>query len=285
MNHFTLLSNGQRFHIPAPKQFSGGELHVNVAHLPDVLHEYTIKCHLQCTDDIMHMMLLKNALDTRYGNNVPNSIFIPYFPYARQDRACASGDAFSLEIFAQLLYLANFNHVVTLDMHSEAGVKLVEKYVKNFTNVPQLSICTRNDWFNTFLTESNIIFVSPDKGATHKTKELGDHYKKPIIQFRKKRNPVDGSLSGFETDYTGDLSKNTCVIFDDICDGGGTFIGIASILKQLGCKDIQLFVTHGIFSRGLEVFDNNINVVYSTDSFVNDNIISTEHTNYVRIHI
>lgn len=283
MNNFTLISNGQRFNLPVPKTFSGGELHVNISDLPSVLYDYTIKCHIQSSDDLMHLLLLKNALDTKYGN-IYSSVIIPYFPYARQDRVCAEGDAFSLEVIAQQLQIANFNSVITLDMHSDAGVELMRKYV-TFINVSQLSICKKNTWFDAFLTESDLIFVSPDKGATLKTKELGDHYNKPVIQFTKKRNPVDGSLSGFETDYTGDLSGKTCIIFDDICDGGGTFIGIAKVLKQLGCNDIQLFVTHGIFSRGLEVFDDNINMVYSTDSFVNDKIIGTEYTHYTRIHI
>lgn len=34
-----------------------------------------------------------------------------------------------------------------------------------------------------------------------------------------------------------------------LCDGGGTFIGVAEELKKHNCGKLFLFVTHGIFSR------------------------------------
>jgi phosphoribosylpyrophosphate synthetase len=65
------------------------------------------------------------------------------------------------------------------------------------------------------------------------------------------------------------------LIVDDICDGGGTFLGISdalgSRLRSLGDVGgdyiLGLYVTHGIFSKGfcdlIEKFDH----VYTTDSF------------------
>ena len=77
---------------------------------------------------------------------------------------------------------------------------------------------------------------------------------------------------------TGNITKTTvlhddfggkdCVIVDDICDGGRTFIELAKVLKERGAGKIGLFVTHGIFSQGVGVlFDNGIDFIYTTDSF------------------
>jgi ribose-phosphate pyrophosphokinase len=57
------------------------------------------------------------------------------------------------------------------------------------------------------------------------------------------------------------------VITDDICDGGMTFIHVAQRLKALSAERVVLFVTHGIFSKGLGVFDGLIDHFYTTDSF------------------
>ena len=63
-----------------------------------------------------------------------------------------------------------------------------------------------------------------------------------------------------------DLSGQCAVITDDICDGGYTFIKIAEQLRQKNVGRIVLFVTHGIFSKGLGVFDGLIDEVITTNS-------------------
>lgn len=57
----------------------------------------------------------------------------------------------------------------------------------------------------------------------------------------------------------------TCFIVDDICDGGGTFIGTAAMLKSKGAAKVVLIVSHGIFSKGERL--EGIDEIFSTDSF------------------
>ena len=53
---------------------------------------------------------------------------------------------------------------------------------------------------------------------------------------------------------------------DDLCDGGATFILLAKELLSKGAKEVHLFVSHGIFSRGLGVlFDAGIKRVFVKD--------------------
>ena len=63
------------------------------------------------------------------------------------------------------------------------------------------------------------------------------------------------------------LKGKIAIISDDICDGGMTFIGIAKALRALNCEHIVLYVTHGIFSKGLSVFDGLIDQIFTTTSF------------------
>ena len=62
----------------------------------------------------------------------------------------------------------------------------------------------------------------------------------------------------------------------DICDGGGTFLGIASLLKQaVPSSPLGLYVTHGIFSKGLEVFNGLIDGVYTANPFPQVDLTNT----------
>lgn len=63
---------------------------------------------------------------------------------------------------------------------------------------------------------------------------------------------MTGKILGTHVHAT-DLSGLAAVITDDICDGGATFIGIAKELRRLNCHKVVLYVTHGIFSKGIEV--------------------------------
>jgi ribose-phosphate pyrophosphokinase len=62
-----------------------------------------------------------------------------------------------------------------------------------------------------------------------------------------------------------DTINSAVLIVDDICDGGGTFIGIAKALP----KDVKkyLYVTHGIFSKGLRELTGHFEHIYTTNSY------------------
>jgi ribose-phosphate pyrophosphokinase len=82
------------------------------------------------------------------------------------------------------------------------------------------------------------------------------------------QNVKTGQLSGFHTNIA-DFEGKTCFIVDDICDGGGTFVGLAALLKSRHAGKIVLIVSHGIFSKGFDLA--NIDAIYTTDSFKNFN--------------
>jgi ribose-phosphate pyrophosphokinase len=60
------------------------------------------------------------------------------------------------------------------------------------------------------------------------------------------------------------------IIVDDICDGGGTFNLLAAAFKKdpLAEKSqLEMFVSHGIFSKGIEAIDYTIEHITTTDSW------------------
>ena len=64
---------------------------------------------------------------------------------------------------------------------------------------------------------------------------------------------------------------------DDIADGGASFKYLARKLKELGAAKVGLYVTHGIFSKGLETLKVDIDYICCDNlicSYINRQSIS-----------
>jgi len=243
--------------------FSGGERHVQLEGLSAAaVKEVAIQVQINCSDDLLDLLLIENALRHKFGTGLRLKLELPYLPYARQDRVCAQGQAFSLEVFANLLKMLRLDNLVTWDCHSNVGVELT-----GAINVPPVEIIKADPELSNLLKDENSVLVCPDKGAVNRCTDIKEKLDLNEIVFcEKRRDPATGKI--YKTDVLADdLTGKCAIISDDICDGGYTFIKIAEQLREKNAEKIVLFVTHGIFSKGLEVFDDLIDEVITTDSF------------------
>ncbi len=244
--------------------FSGGERQVQLSQLPV---KRPISIHLRTdliqANDILDLLLLDNALTEYYQQQISFNLVIPYLPYARQDRVCAKGQAFSLKVFAQLLRLLKIENLMVWDVHSPISLELTQAQ-----SISSIEIIRKNKPLSALLSDSKSLLICPDKGAKKRTLAIQRAFAvKNIIQASKIRDPKTGQIIKTEIEETACLQNKTAIITDDICDGGMTFIKIAEILKARGVKRVVLYVTHGIFSQGLAVFDGLIDAIFTTDSF------------------
>lgn len=257
----TLYSYIEKKVIPYKRwKFPGGEIGVKieVQYPPSMV---VIDAQIEDSDDIIALGLLKQAIDSMGGNC--SGLYLKYIPYSRQDRICEKGESLSLAFFADYINNMRFNQVILYDPHSDVSSALF-KYSKS---ISQLEIIGDFEELKRFVMKTNCIFVSPDAGANKKVFKLAQYFQH--IQFcraDKLRNTITGEIEEIVV-YHEDFNGKTVIIFDDICDGGATFISLAKELKKKNCGDIILYVTHGIFSRGLDVlYDAGITKIFTTDS-------------------
>jgi len=95
--------------------FSGGEVHVRILEpneTPGLLFEITARLH--GSFEIMELLLLTDALH-RMSAGARIRLVCPYFPYARQDRVCAPGEALSLRVVADLINAQDYESVEITD--------------------------------------------------------------------------------------------------------------------------------------------------------------------------
>ena len=161
------------------------------------------------------------------------NLFLPYFPGARQDRVMNSGESLTVKVYADIINAMKFDLVTILDPHSEVAPALINNcdVIDNHKFVRQ---CI-NDICGIDKSISDLVYVSPDAGAQKKIynlkRQIDLYSKSSLVKCDKKRDVVNGNLSGFEV-YADDLEGKSCLLIDDICDGGGTFIGLAEELKK-----------------------------------------------------
>jgi len=247
-------------------KFSGGELHVCCDDLNYLLPQasnldYTkLTARLQSSDDIMELFMLIEILNRNRCGAL--KLVIPYFPYARQDRVTEDKCAFSLKVFCNLLnsQLKPEDRVVVFDPHSDVTPALCD----NTIVVNMRNIIVEN-FYDKF--EDIDALVAPDAGAYKKVSDVAAYFEKPVIVATKTRNVGTGELS--DPKVHGQVPERV-IIVDDICDGGRTFTSLAKVLRDAGAKWVGLYVTHGIFSKGVKVFDGLIDHIYTTDTFLTE---------------
>jgi len=247
--------------------FNGGEPHIKILENLEGGKQITITTRIQHFNDLGLLLIAVDALK-RMGIQYLNLV-LPYFPAARQDRVMVVGESLSVKVYADIINAQNFQKITVLDPHSEVTPALLNN-VQVVSNHAFVSQCLQH--------EKDYILVSPDGGALKKVYALSQYLGgKTVVECSKKRNVQTGELSGF-TVYEEDLKNQTCVIVDDICDGGGTFLGLATELKKKNCGRLILIISHGIFSKGLVDLMTSFDKIYSSNSFkeVDDNKIFTQ---------
>lgn len=235
-------------------RFPGGELNVRIQSKFVCNARVEVEACLRDPESIVELLLAHDALRAM-GAGI-GELVIPYFPYARQDRVCNAGESLSVRVMADIVNSLDALKVTVYDPHSDVVCALV----KNINVIEQWR------FINLHILNSSKRFtiVSPDAGAEKKARILAKVTRSDLITASKVRDVATGEITSIEVHA--DKVPELCLIPDDICDGGGTFILLAKALRARGAKHIRLFVTHGIFSKGFDVFRGSIDHIYYTNS-------------------
>jgi ribose-phosphate pyrophosphokinase len=186
--------------------------------------------------------------------------------------------SFTLKTFARLINSLHFDKVVTYDAHSDVSLALIDR----IENIDVDTILLRDQsslykFISEVLGKSEITIVAPDAGAAKRLTKVIGNTTIDCLTLQKHRNVTNGhiTIQSLQSKHDG-----IAVIIDDICDGGATFMQAAKVLREAGFTEVWLYVTHGIFSKGLHpLFDGGIDKIFTTNSF-NSQAINTYKAAY-----
>lgn len=196
----------------------------------------SIAWHYENDEELIALYFLTKHLQSKGVTNI--ELKLPYIPNARLDRVKKEEDIFTLKYFAEMINALGFSKVTVLDPHSYVSEALIDciniqspkKYVDSVLKKMQEK------------GEKNILLFFPDEGGMKRYSSL---FAQPYVFGIKKRDWVTGKIEGLTVSGQTDLIPgSTILIIDDICSRGGTFYHSAKALKEIGAKEVYLYISH-----------------------------------------
>jgi|SRR5581483_8737464 len=230
--------------------FPGGEPHVKIPRFSEpVLLYLKTRTWLDVGFGALVLDALKRQLPSdRVG------LFLPYFPGARQDRS----DGFAAKTVEVLARLFGNAEVAVFDPHSQETLN--QLHCAQVFMPADLPIERHIDGV-----------IAPDAGAVRRASQFCARFLghgAPFLTCSKSRDASTGRLSNYQMPRL--PTPGRYIVVDDICDGGGTFNLLAEAWKKdplSADSSLELFVSHGIFSRGLDAIDPAYEHITTTDSW------------------
>lgn len=236
--------------------FPDGQPHVTVLGVNDG-DEVRLVHPIRSSLELIQLLEISNALDHLFAKK--KELVIPYLLGARSDRVMVPGDSVDLEVVANLINLCNFERVNLFDVHSDVALRLIHRS-KSHTNEKLVRA----------YTQPNAILICPDAGAEKKIAKYAEWNAnlEDVVYCHKVRDLNNGKISLTVLNPERCANRN-CVIIDDLCDGGATFLAIAA---QILPKHLTLIVSHGVFSKGLSELKKRFDAIITTDSYSDEHL-------------
>jgi ribose-phosphate pyrophosphokinase len=209
--------------------------------------------------NIMELMLMIQAAKLASAKRI--TAVIPWYPYARQDRKAKPREPISARLFADMLQLAGVDRVLTMDLH--AG------QIQGFFTIP-VDHMTALQLFATHfrdlgLTGHGVVAVAPDAGRAKHAVRFAEMIDAGFAIMHKMRPEHERAEI---TEVTGRVEGKVAIIGDDVTITGGTLIAGARALKEQGATEVNVFVTHALFSDAAleDIGNSDIDRIVITDS-------------------
>lgn len=220
---------------------------------PSTSGVWSIHWKYESEAELMHVCQLAHLISTRNVQKRQIHLFVDYLPYARQDKRVKNDQCFALHTFCGIIEQF-IGKLITFDAHNPEFFKQYEWCIDYGNELPHMP---------KQLVELHSIdtIVFPDAGAASRYSHLSD---KEIVSASKTRDQLTGQITGMTLP---EFSGQRILVWDDICDGGRTFVELA---KLLGPREfIMLYVSHGIFSKGTDcLLEAGYNAIWTKEGLV-----------------
>lgn len=239
---FTLYTERDCIFKIDQNHFPDGTLHID---LP-AEEVTTIRWDYENDAELFTLICLKKHYD-QFSNNI--ELYLPYIPHARMDRVKNDTDVFTLKYFCDVINSLNFSLVTVFDAHSNVSLALLDRVYQVPINETIYEVLNKLVYEITgdcshearVKAYENLVFFFPDEGSM---KRYSGYTNFQYAFGIKKRDWNTGKIEGLQVINSEIVKDKNILIVDDICSRGGTFLHSAKALKDLGAKNIYLYISH-----------------------------------------
>lgn len=206
-----------------------------------------------------HFQDLKRVIAAIAGKARRITVIMPMLYEGRQHKR-TSRESLDCAIALQELVNMGVSNIITFDAHDNRVSNAIP--LTGFDNVRptyQMIKALVRSIPDISLSHDNIMIISPDEGAISRTMYYASVLGLDLGMFYKRRNyavVIDGKNPIEAHEYLGkDVKDKDVIVIDDMISSGDSIIDVSRQLKEKGARRIFFFVTFGLFTNGLGVFD------------------------------
>ncbi len=221
-----------------------------------------------------HYQDLKRIIQAASGKAHRINVIMPILYGGRQHRRTYR-ESLDCAVALQELAAMGVQNIVTFDAHDPRVQNAIP--LTGFDNIMPtyqvLKAMTRT--FDTLkFDKDNFMIVSPDEGAIGRNMYYASVLGVDLGMFYKRRDYstiVNGRNPIVAHEYMGnDVAGKDVFIADDLISSGDSMLDIAIELKKRNARRIFCYATYGIFTNGIEIFnekyeDGTIDAVFGTN--------------------
>ena len=239
-----------------------------------------------------------NQLHDVYKYNNKNAIVtIPNLFTSQEDRRFGTAQPFGLKLVLEFLKgMGNFDYKIFHPHNPEVVEAILGDRVEIIDNSEFIDLVlakglmgeytseTETQWDK--ILESNLILMSSDAGGFKPLMKLCDklEWAGETSSASKSRKYVNNKSELTQILDREDFKGKDILIIDDICVYGGTFKGLAKMLKKRNCGKLFLAVSHmTVLELGEDSVGNYFDSVFTTNSKFEEDYTSDGNTSLARV--
>jgi len=252
------LANMEKIDV-SHRTFPDGESYIRL--MGNVQDEHAVIVQTTCAPQDTRLMQLGFIASAAKRNGAQKvTAVVPYLAYARQDKTFLQGENVSIETISAMLKTAGIDDLITINIHSENALRFFPFPTKNLSAIPLLAEYFVEKGFK------KAFALAPDKGAMYIAEQAQKILGGDAGHLEKKRDRYTGQTIQSVSNL--DIKGEVVIIFDDIISTGGTIVGAAKILRDLGAAKIFASCVHPLLIGDAEkrMLDAGVAEIVGTDS-------------------
>lgn len=222
--------------------------------------EYSLCGHMNKMSPDDHYSDLKRIITAAAGKARRINVIMPFLYESRQHKR-TSRESLDCAVALQELHALGVENIITFDAHDprvqnaipNSGFDSIQptyQFIKAlFNNVPDLQV-----------DSEHMMIISPDEGAMGRAVYYSNVLGLDMGMFYKRRDystVVNGKNPIVAHEFLGaNIKGKTVIIIDDMISSGESMLDTAKELKDRGAKNVVVCCTFGLFTDGLEKFDD-----------------------------
>lgn len=221
--------------------------------------EYSLCGHMNKMSPDDHYSDLKRIITAAAGKARRINVIMPFLYESRQHKR-TSRESLDCAVALQELHALGVENIITFDAHDprvqnaipNSGFDSIQptyQFIKSlFNNVPDLQV-----------DSDHMMIISPDEGAMNRAVYLANNLGVDMGMFYKRRDyskVVNGRNPIVAHEFLGSsVEGKTVLIIDDMISSGESMLDTCKELKERKAAKAIVCCTFGLFTNGLEKFD------------------------------